>query len=271
MGHNLNFDQATYDWMMENFDPEENPNSIDELMNMLNAGDRAGDVIEAMMQFMDSDDYYYDDDEMLSFDDLNEFFEYMSSELNMQLTFDQDTYDWMMESFLPEGATGSTDELMNRIGGAGESDYIMSAFAEFMDDDSSDDSDYYYDMEDMVSFDDLNTFFMDLGNELNMQFTFDQDTYDFMFGDSFNPESSDSIDQLMSMIGGAGESEMIMEKLMDFIMSAYMPAFPSLDEIAPAFAEYNVQMTEDAYNYLVMAWDENNQYYYEDVIGMIGY
>jgi len=30
-------------------------------------------------------------------------------------------------------------------------------------------------------------------------------------------------------------------------------------------------MTEDAYNYLVMAWEEENQYYYEDVIGMIGY
>jgi len=126
MGHNLNFDQDTYDWMMENFDPEENPDSIDELMNMLNAGDRAGDVIEAMMEFMgDMDDYYYDDDEMLSFDDLNEFFVYMSNELNMQLTFNQDTYDWMIENFLPEGATGSVDQLMEMIGGAGESEMIM--------------------------------------------------------------------------------------------------------------------------------------------------
>jgi len=104
---------------------------------------------------------------------------------------------------------------MEMIGGAGESEMIMEAFAEFMDDDSSDDSEDYYDMpdiEDLVSFDDLNTFFMDLGNELNMQFTFDQDTYDWMVGGSFDPEEyPDSIDQLMEMIGGAGESEMIME------------------------------------------------------------
>jgi len=56
---------------------------------------------------------------------------------------------------------------------------------------------------------------------------------------------------------------------MEFMMSYYMPEFPSLDEIAPAFADYNVQMNEDAYNYLVMAWEEDNQYYYEDCIGMI--
>jgi len=216
MGHNLNFDQDTYDWMMENFDPEENPDSVDELMNMLNAGDRAGDVIEALMQMMESThDEYYGDDEMLSFDDLNEFFVYMSNELNMQLTFNQDTYDWMIENFLPEGATGSVDQLMEMIGGAGESEMIMEAFAEFMDDDSSDDSEDYYDMpdiEDLVSFDDLNTFFMDLGTELSMQFTFNQDTYDWMVGGSFDPEEyPDSIDQLMEMIGGAGESEMIME------------------------------------------------------------
>jgi len=56
---------------------------------------------------------------------------------------------------------------------------------------------------------------------------------------------------------------------MEFMMSYYMPEFPSLDEIAAGFSEYNVQMTEDAYNYLVMAWDEDRQGYYEDVIGMI--
>lgn len=113
--------------MINDFAPEDDPNTIGELMNWLGATSDQEQVImdalrELMMGSHDMDDYFP------SYEELEEFF----AGLNMNLNFDDNVYNYLMNDFAPEDDSTTIDALMNMLGATSDdSQTIMDSLMEF--------------------------------------------------------------------------------------------------------------------------------------------
>jgi hypothetical protein len=126
----LNFGDDVYNYIIEEFAPEDDPATIDALMNWLNAPSGETDYIMSELEnfYNDhfiGDDYYYDwdmEDYMPTYDEIADFFQ----GLNMGLNFDDNVYNYLMEEYDPEYDPTTIDALMNLLNApSGEYDYIM--------------------------------------------------------------------------------------------------------------------------------------------------
>jgi len=126
--------------LLNDFKPEDDPTTIDGLMNWLGAtSDQSQEIMDALMEFymsfMGWDDEYWDEMEEMdppTYDDVSAFFGDLNNELNVQLNFDDNVYNYLMNDFMPEDDPTTIDGLMNMLGATTDmQDQIMDALKDW--------------------------------------------------------------------------------------------------------------------------------------------
>jgi hypothetical protein len=162
---NLNFGQEAYDYLLNEFAPEDDPTTIGALMNWLGAtSDQEQMILGELKKFYDN--YYGMDMEPPTFDEMATFF----ADLEMNLNFGQEAYDYFLNEFAPEDDPTTIGGLMNWLGATSDQEQmIMDELKKFYDD--------YYAMDgdcdiEKPTFDEMATFFdeLDLGLQLTQEF-----------------------------------------------------------------------------------------------------